>query len=47
MHEVLKPLELEYHDVTLANDQAFARRTHQDTDRDQPRDGDLLARTRR
>jgi len=33
MHEVLKPLDLEYHDVTLANDQAFARRTHQDNDR--------------
>ncbi|HEX3905955.1 MAG TPA: DUF4350 domain-containing protein [Polyangia bacterium] len=33
MHEVLKPLDLEYHDVTLANDQVFARRTHQDNDR--------------
>jgi hypothetical protein len=33
MHEVLKPLYLEYKDVTLANDQAFARRTHQDNDR--------------
>jgi hypothetical protein len=33
MPEVLKPLDLEYHDVTLANDQAFARRTHQDNDR--------------
>ncbi len=32
-HEVLKPLYLEYKDVTLANEQAFARRTHQDTDR--------------
>jgi hypothetical protein len=33
MHEVLKPLDLEYHAETLANDQAFARRTHQDIDR--------------
>ena len=33
MHEVLRPLDLEYHDVTLANDQVFARRTHQDNDR--------------
>ena len=33
MPEVLKPLDLEYHDVMLANDQAFARRTHQDNDR--------------
>jgi hypothetical protein len=33
MHEVLKPLDLEYHAETLANDQAFARRTHQDNDR--------------
>jgi hypothetical protein len=32
-HEVLKPLDLEYHDTTLANDQVFARRTHQDSDR--------------
>jgi hypothetical protein len=32
-HEVLKPLYLEYKDVTLANDQVFARRTHQDSDR--------------
>jgi hypothetical protein len=32
-HEVLKPLYLEYNDVTLANDQVFARRTHQDSDR--------------
>lgn len=32
-HEVLKPLYLEYKDQTLANDQAFARRTHQDSDR--------------
>jgi len=32
-HEVLKPLYLEYKDVTLANEQVFARRTHQDTDR--------------
>jgi hypothetical protein len=32
-HEVLKPLDLEYHAETLANDQAFARRTHQDNDR--------------
>ncbi|HVV49325.1 MAG TPA: Gldg family protein [Polyangia bacterium] len=31
--EVLKPLDLEYHDVMLANDQVFARRTHQDIDR--------------
>jgi len=30
---VLKPLYLEYKDVQLANDQAFARRTHQDNDR--------------
>jgi hypothetical protein len=33
MHEVLKPLDLEYHAETLANDQAFARRTHADNDR--------------
>jgi len=33
MHEVLNPLDLEYHAETLANDQAFARRTHQDNDR--------------
>ncbi|HMC94905.1 MAG TPA: Gldg family protein, partial [Polyangia bacterium] len=32
MSEVLKPLDLEYKDETLANDQAFARRTHQDND---------------
>ena len=32
-HEVLKPLDLEYHDTMLANDQVFARRTHQDSDR--------------
>jgi hypothetical protein len=33
MSEVLKRLDLEYHDEMLANDQAFARRTHQDNDR--------------
>jgi hypothetical protein len=33
MHEVLGPLQLEYHAVNLANDQAFARRHHQDSDR--------------
>jgi hypothetical protein len=33
MGEVLKRLDLEYHDEMLANDQAFARRTHQDNDR--------------
>lgn len=32
-HEVLKPLYLEYKAETLANDQVFARRTHQDVDR--------------
>jgi hypothetical protein len=32
MSEVLKPLYLEYMDQTLANDQVFARRTHQDND---------------
>jgi len=32
MPEVLKPLYLEYKDETLANDQVFARRTHQDND---------------
>ena len=32
-HEVLKPLYLDYKDVQLANDQVFARRTHQDSDR--------------
>jgi len=32
-HEVLKPLYLEYKNVQLANDQVFARRTHQDSDR--------------
>jgi hypothetical protein len=31
--EVLEPLMLEYHAVTLANDQAFARKSHQDSDR--------------
>jgi hypothetical protein len=31
--EVLKPLDLEYHDTQLCNDQVFARRTHQDSDR--------------
>jgi hypothetical protein len=33
MKEVLDPLQLEYHDVTLANDQAYVRRTHTDADR--------------
>jgi ABC-type uncharacterized transport system len=33
MHEVLSTLQLEYHAVTLANDQVFARRTHTDADR--------------
>jgi hypothetical protein len=33
MHEVLDPLQVEFHDVTLANDQVFARRTHTDADR--------------
>jgi gliding motility-associatede transport system auxiliary component len=33
MKEILDPLQLEYHDVTLANDQAFVRRTHTDADR--------------
>jgi hypothetical protein len=33
MHEVLGPLQLEYKAVSLANDQAFARRNHQDSDR--------------
>jgi hypothetical protein len=33
MKEVLGPLQLEYHDVTLANDQAYVRRTHTDADR--------------
>jgi hypothetical protein len=32
MSEVLRPLYLEYKDETLANDQVFARRTHQDND---------------
>jgi gliding motility-associatede transport system auxiliary component len=32
MREVLAPLDLEYKDETLANDQVFARRTHQDND---------------
>ncbi len=32
MREVLAPLYLEYKDETLANDQVFARRTHQDND---------------
>jgi hypothetical protein len=33
MHEVLGPLNLTYKDEELANDQVFARRTHQDSDR--------------
>ncbi len=32
MHEVLAPLYLEYKSETLANDQVFARRTHEDSD---------------
>ena len=31
--DVLTPFALKYHPVMLANDQAFARRTHQDSDR--------------
>ena len=33
MHEVLEPLNLTYMPEMLANDQVFARRTHQDSDR--------------
>jgi hypothetical protein len=33
MHEVLEPLSLSYTPEMLANDQVFARRTHQDSDR--------------
>jgi hypothetical protein len=33
MHEVLEPLSLSYKAEMLANDQVFARRTHQDSDR--------------
>jgi hypothetical protein len=33
MKEVLEPLDLTFMTDTLANDQVFARRTHQDTDR--------------
>jgi hypothetical protein len=33
MHEVLQPLNLTYMPEMLANDQVFARRTHQDSDR--------------
>jgi hypothetical protein len=33
LKEILDPLQLEYHDVTLANDQAYVRRTHTDADR--------------
>jgi hypothetical protein len=33
LKDILDPLQLEYHDVTLANDQVFARRTHTDADR--------------
>jgi len=33
MKEVLDPLQLEYHDVMLANDQAYVRHTHTDADR--------------
>ena len=33
MKEVLEPLNLEFMAEPLANDQAFARRTHQDSDR--------------
>jgi hypothetical protein len=32
MKEVLEPLQLEYHAVTLANEQVFATKTHQDSD---------------
>ncbi|HVZ74201.1 MAG TPA: Gldg family protein [Polyangia bacterium] len=33
LKEILDPLQLEFHDVTLANDQVFARKTHTDGDR--------------
>ncbi len=33
LHEILEPLQLEFHAETLANDQVFARRTHTDGDR--------------
>jgi hypothetical protein len=33
LHEILDPLQVEYHDTMLANDQVFARRTHTDADR--------------
>jgi hypothetical protein len=33
MKELLGPLGIQYHTTTLANDQVFARRTHQDGDR--------------
>jgi hypothetical protein len=33
MHEILGPLQLTYKPELLANDQVFARRTHQDVDR--------------
>ena len=33
MKDILTPFALKYHPVMLANDQAFARRTHQDNDR--------------
>jgi gliding motility-associatede transport system auxiliary component len=33
LKEILDPLQLEYHSVTLANDQAYVRRTHTDADR--------------
>lgn len=33
LHEVLGPLQLEYKTVTMANEQVFARKSHQDSDR--------------
>ena len=36
MHEVLEPLSLSYKAETLANDQVFARRTHQDSEHLRP-----------
>jgi hypothetical protein len=33
LKEILDPLQLEYHDVTLANDQAYVRHSHTDADR--------------
>jgi hypothetical protein len=33
LHEILDPLQVEYHAVMLANDQVYARRTHTDADR--------------